>query len=238
MNNRCVPTVALLPHLVHRDVLRLAQKGVDSGALTIVIVNRYARFLDSETPRAGQAAIKAFFGATVRYANAAGTERVVSIVGTDEVNLNRNHISWVSPLGRAFIKSTAGERVILKLRAAQNTLPCWKCVTSAFRWNPSANHLEPSPRQRTPSPTPIHLTKVSEAEHEHARPRVRTNCEPTLGRFVPLSFDPSQDRSRKTAQRLRIVRKIGHSETAGPTRSSCLLPSSFFGPSSEESVGH
>jgi transcription elongation factor GreB len=42
-----------------------------------------------------------FFGATVRYANPAGTERVVSIVGTDEVDLNRNHISWVSPLGRA-----------------------------------------------------------------------------------------------------------------------------------------
>ena len=34
-------------------------------------------------------------------AKAAGEERVVSIVGTDEVDLNRNHISWVSPLGRA-----------------------------------------------------------------------------------------------------------------------------------------
>ena len=30
---------------------------------------------------------RAFFGATVRYANAAGAERVVSIVGTDEVDL-------------------------------------------------------------------------------------------------------------------------------------------------------
>jgi transcription elongation factor GreB len=55
-----------------------------------------------------------FFGATVRYANAAGTERVVSIVGTDEVDLNRNHISWVSPLGRALMKSTAGDRVFLQ----------------------------------------------------------------------------------------------------------------------------
>jgi transcription elongation factor GreB len=59
-----------------------------------------AEVIDPETPRAGPAAAKAFFGATVRYANAAGTERVVSIVGTDEVDLNRNHISWVSPLGR------------------------------------------------------------------------------------------------------------------------------------------
>ena len=36
-----------------------------------------------------------------------GAERVVSIVGIDEIDLKRNHISWVSPLGRAFIKSAA-----------------------------------------------------------------------------------------------------------------------------------
>jgi transcription elongation factor GreB len=64
-----------------------------------------AEVVDPEAPRAGQANSKekprAFFGATVRYANAAGAERVVSIVGTDEIDLNRNHISWVSPLGRA-----------------------------------------------------------------------------------------------------------------------------------------
>jgi transcription elongation factor GreB len=73
-----------------------------------------AEVVDPETPRAGQAAARAFFGATVRYANAAGTERVVSIVGTDEVDLNRNHISWVSPLGRALMKSVAGDRVVLQ----------------------------------------------------------------------------------------------------------------------------
>jgi transcription elongation factor GreB len=50
----------------------------------------------------------------VRYANAAGAERVVSIVGTDEVDLNRNYISWKSPLGRALIKSTAGDCVVLQ----------------------------------------------------------------------------------------------------------------------------
>jgi transcription elongation factor GreB len=51
----------------------------------------------------------------VRYANAAGAERVVSIVGTDEIDLDRNHISWVSPLGRALMKSATGDRVILQL---------------------------------------------------------------------------------------------------------------------------
>ena len=70
--------------------------------------------VDPETPRSGQAATRVFFGATVRYENAAGVEREVSIVGTDEVDLERNHISWVSPLGRALLKSSPGDSVILQ----------------------------------------------------------------------------------------------------------------------------
>src|SRR5258707_607203 len=73
-----------------------------------------AEVVDPETPRTGQAAARAFFGATVRYANAAGVERVVSIVGADEVDLDRNHISWVSPLGRALLKSAEGDSVVLQ----------------------------------------------------------------------------------------------------------------------------
>ncbi|HZR67396.1 MAG TPA: transcription elongation factor GreB [Terriglobales bacterium] len=72
-----------------------------------------AEVVDPEAPRTGQAKARAFFGATVRYANATGAERVVSIVGTDEVDLGRNHISWVSPLGRALMKSAAGDDVVL-----------------------------------------------------------------------------------------------------------------------------
>ena len=72
-----------------------------------------AEVVDPETPRPGRAATRVFFGATVRYANAAGKERVVSVVGTDEVDLDRNHISWVSPLARALMKSGPGERVVL-----------------------------------------------------------------------------------------------------------------------------
>ena len=73
-----------------------------------------AEVVDPEAPRSAQAKTRAFFGATVRYANAAGAERVVSIVGTDEVDLDRNHISWASPLGRALMKSEAGDSVVLQ----------------------------------------------------------------------------------------------------------------------------
>ena len=73
-----------------------------------------AEVVDPEAPRRGRAATHVFFGATVRYANAAGTQRVVSIVGLDEVDLDRNRISWISPLARALMKSGPGDCVILR----------------------------------------------------------------------------------------------------------------------------
>ena len=69
--------------------------------------------VDPETPRAGRAASQVFFGATVRFANAAAAERVVTVVGADEVDLDRNHISWLSPLARALMKAAPGDRVVL-----------------------------------------------------------------------------------------------------------------------------
>src|SRR3954465_1372396 len=114
-----------------------------------------AEVIDPETPRAGQAATMAFFGATVRYANAAGTERVVSIVGADEVDLNRNHISWASPLGRALIKSTAGDQVVLQAPGGTEYLTvrevCYKRISvEPFREPPGAETSGkglPPPRQ-------------------------------------------------------------------------------------------
>ena len=73
-----------------------------------------AEVVDPEAPRSGLRATKVYFGATVLYADAAGVERVVSIVGTDEVDLDRNHVSWVSPLGRALMRSVEGDSVVLE----------------------------------------------------------------------------------------------------------------------------
>lgn len=72
-----------------------------------------AEVVDPAAPRSGRAATRVFFGATVRYATAAGAERVVSIVGGDEVNLDRQYISWMSPLARALMKSGPGDSVVL-----------------------------------------------------------------------------------------------------------------------------
>src|SRR4249920_3915447 len=54
-----------------------------------------AEVVDPEALSSGRAATQVFFGATVRFANAAGTTRVMSIVGIDEVDLDRSHISWI-----------------------------------------------------------------------------------------------------------------------------------------------
>jgi transcription elongation factor GreB len=73
-----------------------------------------AEVIDPATPRAGSAASRVFFGATVTYKDAASYEHTVSIVGIDEVDLNRRYISWMSPLARALMKSAPGDRVVLR----------------------------------------------------------------------------------------------------------------------------
>ena len=78
--------------------------------------------MDPEAPRERRAATLVFFGATVRDVNAFGTERVVSIVGVDEVDLDRHHISWLSPLARALMKSGPGDRVVLHAPAGTEHL--------------------------------------------------------------------------------------------------------------------
>ena len=73
-----------------------------------------AEVVDPETPRSGRAAKQVFFGATVLYTDTAGSERLVRIVGLDEIDLDRNHISWRSPLARALMKSGPGDSVVLR----------------------------------------------------------------------------------------------------------------------------
>jgi len=109
-----------------------------------------AEVVDPEAPRRGRTATHVFFGATVRYVNDAGTEREVSVVGTDEVDLDRNHISWVSPLARALLKAGPGDRVML--RAPGNTewlqileVRYERIAVAAFKEPPGAQSA-PSPR--------------------------------------------------------------------------------------------
>jgi transcription elongation factor GreB len=62
-----------------------------------------------------------FFGATVKYRTAAG-ENQVTIVGTDEVDPARGHVSWVSPIARALLKARAGDTVSLRSPAGEEQI--------------------------------------------------------------------------------------------------------------------
>jgi len=73
-----------------------------------------AEVVDPAARRSGAAAQRVFFGATVTYRDPAGEEHTVSIVGVDEVDLNRRYFSWMSPLARALMKSGPGDRVVLR----------------------------------------------------------------------------------------------------------------------------
>ena len=73
-----------------------------------------AEVVDPAIPRGGSAATRVFFGATVTYKDGAGKEHTVSIVGIDEVDINRRYISWMSPLARALMKASPGDRVLLR----------------------------------------------------------------------------------------------------------------------------
>ncbi len=54
-----------------------------------------------------------FFGATVTYADSAGKERSVTILGIDEADSALNQVSWISPIARTLLKSSVGDSLRL-----------------------------------------------------------------------------------------------------------------------------
>ena len=54
-----------------------------------------------------------FFGATVTYADEAGQERTVTIMGIDEADSAQGQVSWISPVARALLKAREGDVVKL-----------------------------------------------------------------------------------------------------------------------------
>jgi len=63
-----------------------------------------------------------FFGATVTYANRAGAEQTVRIVGIDETDPGNHYVSWISPIARALIKAREGDNVVLRTPVGEEEL--------------------------------------------------------------------------------------------------------------------
>ena len=108
-----------------------------------------AEVVDPEAPRTGRAATHAFFGATVRYADAADLERVVSIVGRDEVDLEGHHVSWVSPLARALMTCGPGDVAVLHAPGSTQRL---HVLEVRYERIPIAPFREPPGAEAAPKP--------------------------------------------------------------------------------------
>src|SRR4051812_32727109 len=63
---------------------------------------------------AGRAHDRVFFGATVTTVSKSGDERVVTIVGVDELDSGGARVSWRSPLATALLKARVGDVVTVR----------------------------------------------------------------------------------------------------------------------------
>jgi transcription elongation factor GreB len=54
-----------------------------------------------------------FYGAAVVYADEAGLERTVTIMGIDEANTAQGEVSWISPIARTLLKAQEGDALKL-----------------------------------------------------------------------------------------------------------------------------
>ncbi len=109
-----------------------------------------ADVVDPAAPRSEAAASRVFFGATVTYRDAAGHTLVASIVGVDEVDVHRRYISWKSPLARALIKASAGDRVVLH---APNKTEHLEILDVDYAAIPIDPFREPPGAEAAPRPT-------------------------------------------------------------------------------------
>lgn len=83
-------------------------------------IDKRVRFLTSRLDKAHQVnpieitSLKVQFGATVELIDEDGNSKVFSIVGVDEIDIEKGHISWRSPIGSSLIGKGQGENIIVK----------------------------------------------------------------------------------------------------------------------------
>ncbi|MXR37314.1 transcription elongation factor GreB [Craterilacuibacter sinensis] len=84
-------------------------------------IDRRIRFLTKRLevaevvdPELREACDQVFFSATVDIVRGDGRAQTLSIVGVDEINPERGHISWIAPIARVLLKAREGDVVVLR----------------------------------------------------------------------------------------------------------------------------
>jgi transcription elongation factor GreB len=62
------------------------------------------------------------FGASVTVREGDGTETTYRIVGVDEMDIDRNWVSWMSPIAKALLNRKRGERIRFKFPSGEAAL--------------------------------------------------------------------------------------------------------------------
>ena len=107
-------------YITARGIARLQQKLTvlrSAGAPNAEKVAELERILSSvtivESPRDSSDRGIAF-GAKVTLCDSAGKEQIYAIVGVEELDLEPNAVSWISPVGRTLLNSKLGDRIELE----------------------------------------------------------------------------------------------------------------------------
>ncbi len=80
-------------------------------------IDKRVRFLTSRLDAAhivdpeSITSVKIQFGATVTLTDEEGNEKTISIVGIDEINTEKGHLSWRSPIGSSLIGKAEGDSI-------------------------------------------------------------------------------------------------------------------------------
>jgi transcription elongation factor GreB len=65
---------------------------------------------------------RVLFGASVTVQHEDGVKKVYRIVGIDETDAQRGHVSWISPIGKALLNSQSGDAVVLRTPRGEEEL--------------------------------------------------------------------------------------------------------------------
>ena len=84
-------------------------------------------------PAARGATDQVFFGATVTYLRGTGETRTVTVVGIDEADPGRGHVSWVSPIAKALLKRRTGDVAMLSTPAGVEAIEIVEVRYDALR---------------------------------------------------------------------------------------------------------
>jgi transcription elongation factor GreB len=88
-------------------------------------IDRRIRFLTSRLDQAQvvqpsqTVSSKIQFGATVEILDEEGNKRKYTIVGVDEVDTSKGHISWQSPIGKTLLGKVLGQEVVINAPAGE-----------------------------------------------------------------------------------------------------------------------